>query len=58
MALFRFFRTGLTANLNYDRAATEAREADARRQVKPVLVNVARGQTIIEPGERVSSGPV
>jgi putative nucleotidyltransferase with HDIG domain len=56
LALFRFFRTGLTANLVFDRAATEAREADTRRQVKPVLVNVARGQTIIEPGERVSSG--
>lgn len=54
MALFRFFRTGLTANLIFDRAASEAREADTRRQVKPVQVSVARGQTIIEPGERVS----
>ena len=56
LALFRFFRTGLTANLAFDRDATQAREAEARRQVKPVLVNVARGQTIIEPGERVSPG--
>ena len=54
MALFRFFRTGLTANLVFDRAATEAREADTRRQMKPVMVSVAHGQTIIEPGERVS----
>lgn len=54
LAIFRFFRTGLTANLLFDRDATSAREADTRRQVKPVLVSVARGQTIIEPGQRVS----
>ena len=54
LAIFRFFRTGLTANLLFDRDATQAREADTRRQVKPVLVSVARGQTIIEPGQRVS----
>ncbi len=35
MALFRFFRTGLTANLVFDRDATQAREADTRRQMKP-----------------------
>src|ERR1019366_3212438 len=46
LAIFRFFRTGLTANLLFDRDATQAREADTRRQVKPVLVSVARGQTI------------
>src|ERR1019366_370814 len=40
--------------LLFDRDATQAREADTRRQVKPVLVSVARGQTIIEPGQRVS----
>ncbi len=56
LALFRFFRAGLTANLAFDRDATQARETEARRQVKPVLVSVARGQTIIEPGERVSPG--
>ena len=54
LALFRFFRNGLTANLVFDRSATEAREADTRRHVKPVLVNVARGQAIIEAGQRVS----
>jgi putative nucleotidyltransferase with HDIG domain len=56
LALFRFFRNGLTANLVFDRAASAQREADARRQVKPVLVSVARGQAIIESGERVSPG--
>ena len=56
LALFRFFSSGLSPNLVFDREATQAREADTRRQVKPVLVSVARGQTIIEPGERVSAG--
>ncbi len=56
LALFRFFSTGLTANLVFDHDATQAREVATRRQVKPVLVSVARGQTIIEPGERVSPG--
>ena len=37
--------------------ATAQREAEARRLVKPVLVSLARGQSIIEPGERVSPGP-
>ena len=54
LALFRFFSTGVTANLAFDRTATSEREAATRRQVKPVLVSVARGQAIIEPGERVS----
>lgn len=55
LALFRFFRGGLTANLAFDRTATAEREAEARRAVKPVLVSVARGQTIIESGERVTA---
>jgi hypothetical protein len=53
-ALFRFFRNGVTANVVFDRAATQKREADAVRAVQPVTVNVVRGQTIIEAGERVS----
>ncbi len=54
MALFRFFRQGLVPNVVYDRAATLAREADAARRLAPVTVNVARGQTIFEAGDRVT----
>ena len=54
LALFRFFRSGLSANLLLDRDATHQREAEAVRSVKPVLVSVARGQVIIEPGQRVT----
>jgi putative nucleotidyltransferase with HDIG domain len=53
-ALFRLFRAGLTPNLVFDRAATAARQNAAAQTIRPVVVNVPRGQTIIEPGERVS----
>ena len=53
-ALFRVFRFGLTPNIVFDREATTARQDAAARTVKPVVVSVARGQTIIETGERVT----
>lgn len=54
LALFRLFRQGLVANVVYDREASQRREQLALKQVKPVTVGVVRGQTIIEPGERVT----
>lgn len=53
-ATFRLFRNGVTPNLVFDRAATDRRQAEATRNLKPVVVHVAIGQTIIEPGERVT----
>jgi putative nucleotidyltransferase with HDIG domain len=53
-ALFRFFRNGVTANVVFDRAATQRRVAEALRGLKPITVNVAQGQTIIEAGARVT----
>jgi hypothetical protein len=53
-AVFRLFRFGLVPNLVFDRAATQARQDAAARTVKPVVVNVVRGQTIIEAGARVT----
>ena len=53
-AVFRIFRFGLTPNLVFDRAATQARQSTAVNAVKPVVVNVVRGQTILEPGDRVT----
>lgn len=55
-AVFRIFRFGLTPNLVFDRAATQARQSAAMNAVKPVMVNVVRGQTILEPGDRVTPG--
>ena len=54
LALFRFFRNGLVPNVVFDREASRQREEIAERQVRPVTVGVVRGQTIIEPGERVT----
>lgn len=53
-AVFRIFRFGLTPNIVFDRAATQARQEAALKSVKPVMVSVAAGQTIIEPGGRVT----
>lgn len=53
-AYFRIFLSGLTANVVFDRTATEARHELAAKAIPPVKVNVARGQTIVEAGSRVS----
>ena len=51
--VFRVFRFGLVPNVLFDRAATQAGLAEATRNLKPSTVSVARGQIIIEPGDRV-----
>jgi hypothetical protein len=53
-AVFRLFRFGLTPNVVFDRNATQTRQTAAMNSVKPVAVNVVRGQTILEPGDRVT----
>ena len=53
-AVFRLFRFGLTPNLVFDRPATQARQTSAVKAVRPVTVSVVRGQTIVEPGDRVT----
>lgn len=53
-ALFRLFRNGVAPNVVFDKAATAAREAEALRAMKPVIVRVERGQPIIEAGQRVA----
>ena len=54
LALFRLFSNGVTPNLIYDREATERLQQQVLADVRPVLVSVERGQTIIEPGTRVT----
>jgi putative nucleotidyltransferase with HDIG domain len=54
LALFRLFSNGVRPNIVFDREASLQREQAAAQQVKPVMVGVVRGQTIIEPGERVT----
>lgn len=53
--LFRLFRNGVQPNIIFDQRATDLREAEAEKALKPVSVSVERGQTIIEPGKRVTA---
>jgi len=55
LALFRVFRQGLVPNVVFDPEASRKSEDLATRHVRPVIVGVVRGQTIIEPGDRVSA---
>lgn len=55
LALFRLFRQGLVPNVIFDREATRRQQEVAMQQVHPIIVGVVRGQTIIEPGDRVSA---
>ena len=54
LALFRLFSNGVTPNLIFDRAATEQLQQQAIADLRPVIVTVERGQTIIVPGTRVT----
>ncbi len=54
LALFRIFRNGVTPNLIYDQEATQLLQQRAIVDLKPVVVHVRRGETIIEPGTRVT----
>lgn len=54
-ALFRLFRNGVVPNLVFDRDATHQREQLAVSRLQPVVGSVVRGQTIIEPGQRVTA---
>ena len=54
LPLYRIFRNGVTANLIFDHAATRRLQEKALRDLKPVIVEVARGQSLIEPGIRVT----
>lgn len=54
-ALFRIFRNGVTPNLIYDQEATQRRQAEALANLKPVIVSVERGQTILEPNTHVTT---
>ena len=52
--LFHIFRNGLIPNLIFNRDATLHLQDDTLRDLKPITVSVARGQTIIEPGTQVT----
>jgi len=53
-ALFRIFRNGVTPNLTYDALTSRSAQNEAVKNLKSVIVGVEQGQTIIEPGTRVT----
>lgn len=55
LSLFRIFRNGVTPNLIFDQAATTALQESAIANLGSIIVTVERGQTIIEPGTRVTT---
>ena len=55
LPLYRIFRNGVAPNLIFDLQATRRLQENALRELQPVIVDVARGQTIIEPGIRVTA---
>jgi putative nucleotidyltransferase with HDIG domain len=54
LALFRIFRNGLVPNLVFDAAASTRLQEQALQELQPVVVSVQQGQTIVEPGTRVT----
>ncbi len=55
IAMFRVLRNGLKPNLVFDREETDRAIARAIEGVTPVTVTVREGDSIIEPGMRVTS---
>lgn len=53
-ALFRLLRNGLTANLKFDPEASKELREKAFDTLKPEVVVVETGRSIIEPGTRVT----
>jgi len=54
VALFRLLRHGVSPNLVFDREATAARQRAILANLKPVQIEVSRGEAIVEPDTRVS----
>jgi cyclic-di-AMP phosphodiesterase PgpH len=53
IALFRIMSQAIRPNLRYDQTLHEKAREEAGRNVEPVVVKVASGEIIIEPGETV-----
>ncbi len=57
-ALYRMARKGLQPNLQYDPERTDAEKQRAAESVKPVVIEVAEGETIIEPGAVITTDQI
>ncbi|MGH8017345.1 MAG: hypothetical protein ACREIA_03505, partial [Opitutaceae bacterium] len=54
-ALFRLLRPGITENLVFDMEKTESFRTEMLETMESVVINVEAGQSIIEPGTKVSA---
>ncbi|OAM89481.1 hypothetical protein AW736_13035 [Termitidicoccus mucosus] len=54
LALFRIFHNGLNPNLVFDTDSSDHLQEETLKNLQPVTVQVERGQTIVEPGIRVT----
>lgn len=55
VALYRILRSGLAPNLEFDEKRTREAIVLAESQVKPVLVHVSPGDTMVESGQRINA---
>ena len=53
-ALYRIFNSELRPNIVYNEAQTQKYRDEARAKVKPVMVLVTEGETIMEPGRKLT----
>ena len=54
VTVYRLLRKGLTPNLVYDQKRSEKKIAEVTKGIDPVSISVTEGQTIIEPGLKVT----
>lgn len=52
-ALFHLIRNGLVPNLEFDPVKTEEKRSLVQNEIDPIIIQVAEGQTIIEPDTKV-----
>jgi cyclic-di-AMP phosphodiesterase PgpH len=53
-AMFRLLRNGISQNLMFDREQSERLQREMLEALRPVIVHVESGRSIIEPGTRVT----
>lgn len=54
-AFYRIFNSDLRPNINFNESETQKKREIARSKVKPIMVLVTEGETIIEPAKKPSA---
>lgn len=53
-ALYRIFNVEIRPNIRYNEVETQKKREEARAAVKPVIVNILEGETILDPTKKIS----